>query len=123
MTTDQIAKRLVEMCRNNQWDQAQEELYADDAVSLEPEGLPPGALGDAHGLPAIREKARKFNERIEAVHGGFVSDPLVAGDWFSVAMGMDVTFKDMGRVKMEEVCVYRVRDGKIVQEQFFYSVE
>ena len=27
----------------------------------------------------------------------------------------------MGRVAMKEICVYRVRDGKIVHEQFFYD--
>jgi len=36
-------------------------------------------------------------------------------------MGMDVTMKGMGRVKMEEVCVYKVKDGKVVSEQFFFG--
>jgi hypothetical protein len=35
-------------------------------------------------------------------------------------MGMDETFKGMGRNKMDEIAVYEVRDGKIVKEQFFY---
>ena len=46
---------------------------------------------------------------------------LVAGNWFSVAMSIDATYKDMGRVPMQEICVYRVRDGRIVSEQFFYD--
>jgi hypothetical protein len=28
--------------------------------------------------------------------------------------------KGMGRMKMDEIVVYEVKDGKIVQEQFFY---
>jgi predicted ester cyclase len=44
----------------------------------------------------------------------------VAGDYFSIAWMMDITMKGQGRVKMEEVCVYKVKDGKIVWEQFFY---
>lgn len=35
-------------------------------------------------------------------------------------MGMDVTLKGMGRMKMDEVPVNEVKDGKIVKEQFFY---
>ena len=122
MNTESIAKRLVELCRTGEYDKAQEELYADDAASIEPEGLPPGALGNAKGLAAIREKGRHFNESIEAMHSGSVGDPQVAGNWFSCTMSMDVTMKGRGRIQMSEVCVYRVRDGKIVHEQFFYDV-
>lgn len=122
MNTEQIAQRLVELCRQGEYDQAQVELYADDAVSIEPEGLPPEALGNARGMDAIREKGRKFNERVEAMHGSSVSDPVVAGNWFSISMSLDVTMKGMGRIDMSEICVYRVRDGKIVHEQFFYDV-
>lgn len=28
--------------------------------------------------------------------------------------------KEYARVKMEEICVYEVKDGKIVKEQFFF---
>jgi ketosteroid isomerase-like protein len=122
MNTQQVAARLVELCRQGKYEQAQEELYADDAVSIEMPGLPPGALGNAGGMEAIREKSRKWAENIVEIHGGSVSDPVVARDWFSVAMGIDATYKDMGRMPMEEICVYRVRDGKIVHEQFFYPV-
>ena len=54
------------------------------------------------------------------MHGGFSSDPVVGGNFFSVAMGMDATMKGMGRVKMDEIAVYEVKDGKIVKEQFFF---
>ena len=122
MNTSQVAARLVELCRQGQYEQAQNELYADDAVSIEMAGLPPDALGDAHGLEAIREKGRRWADNLVEIHGSSVSDPVVAGEWFSVAMGIDATYKDRGRMPMEEICVYRVRDGKIVHEQFFYPV-
>ena len=122
MNSRQIADRLVELCRAGKYEEAQEELYAEDAVSIEMKGLPPGALGNAHGLDAIREKGRKWRESIEAIHGGSVGDPVVAGDWFSIAMGIDATYKEMGRMNMQETCVYQVRDGKIAHEQFFYNV-
>lgn len=122
MNTTQVAARLVELCRQGHYEQAQNELYADDAVSIEMAGLPSEALGDARGLAAIREKGRRWADNIVEIHGGSVSDPIVAGDWFSIAMGIDATYKDRGRMPMEEICVYRVRDGKIVHEQFFYPI-
>lgn len=121
MNTEQVAKRLVELCREGKYDQAQDELYAEDAVSVEMAGMQSGALGNVKGLAAIREKGRKWMESIETIHGGSVSDPVVAGDWFSLALGIDATYRDKGRMPMEEICVYQVRDGKIVHEQFFYN--
>jgi hypothetical protein len=122
MNTEAIAKRLVELCREGKYEDAQDELYAEDAASIEMDGLPEGALGNASGLPAIREKGRRWREGIEAIHGGGMSDPLIAGNWFSVSSWVDATYKGMGRVDMREIAVYRVRDGKIVHEQFFYDM-
>jgi len=122
MTTEQIAKRLVELCRKGAYEQAQKELYADDAVSIEPPNMPANALGNAKGLPAILEKGHKFQAMLEAVHDSSVSDAVVAGNWFSVAMTLDATMKGRGRVNMTEICVYGVRGGKIVHEQFFFDV-
>jgi hypothetical protein len=122
MNTVTIAKRLVELCREGKYEEAQNELYAQDAVSIEMEGLPEGALGNAVGLPAIREKGRIWRESVEAVHGGEVSAPVIAGSWFSVSMRVDVTYKGRGRTDMREIAVYRVHDDKIVHEQFFYDM-
>lgn len=122
MNTQQVANRLVELCRRGEFTKAQDELYAQDAVSVEPEGSPGGALGNARGLDAIREKGKAFEQRYEKIHGITVSDPLVSGEFFSIVMGLDVTWKQGGRYPIEEICVYRVRNGKIVLEQFFYPV-
>lgn len=122
MDTQQIANRLIELCRRGEFSKAQEELYAEDAVSLEPEGAPAGPLGSVRGLDAIREKGKAFDQTYETIHGITVSDPLIAGEYFSVVMGLDATWKERGRYSMDEICVYRVRNGKIVLEQFFYPM-
>jgi hypothetical protein len=122
MSTEAIARRLVELCREGKYEDAQRELYAEDAVSIEPDGLPPGMLGNVKGLPAIFEKGRKFQESIEQMHGGNVSDPVVAGNWFSCEMTLDVSMKGVGRMTMTEICVYHVKEGKVDREQFFYDV-
>jgi hypothetical protein len=71
-------------------------------------------------MEAIREKGRQFEEMVEEMHGGYSNEPVVAGNHFALAMGMDVTMKGPGRVQMDEIAVYEVKDGKIVKEQFFY---
>ncbi len=123
MNTEQVAARLVELCRAGKFEEAQRELYADDAVSLEPEGSPQGAGGNVKGLAAIQVKSKQFHDSVEAMHGVTCSDAVIAGGWFSLVMGVDATYKGAGRIAMSEVCVYRVREGKIVHEQFFYDVE
>jgi hypothetical protein len=122
MKIEQIAKRLVELCREGRFEEAQTELYAGNAISIEPENLPPGALGNVQGLAAIKDKGIKFQAMIEEFHGMQVSEPIVAGNWFSATIVLDVTMKQFGRQLMSEVCVYHVRDGKIDREQFFYDV-
>ena len=118
MTTQEVADRFSELTKQNNWNQIYEELYSQDAESIEP----PHAVGlaNAKGMDAIREKGRAFNATIEKMHGGWCSDAVVGGNYFSVAMGMDVTMKGAGRMNLDEICVYEVKDGKIIKEEFFY---
>lgn len=118
MTTREVANRMNELFKENKWEQAQEELYADDAVSIEPEHSQ--GLQTVKGKEAIKKKGKDFNAMVEEFHSGWATDVLVAGNYLTCTMGMDVTMKGMGRIKMDEVCVYEVKDGKIVREQFFY---
>ena len=118
MTTESVATRFYEYAQQGKWFECQDELFSDDAVSIEPphaQGLP-----TVEGKKAIREKGIKFQESIEEAHGGYTSKPIVAGNHFAVAMTTEVTIKGMGKMKMEEIALYEVKDGKIVKEQFFY---
>jgi hypothetical protein len=117
MNTEQIAHRLVELCRQGQHDQAYQELFAPDAVGLEAAFVPDP---ETKGLPALLAKSQAFADLIEAHYGNRVSDPIVAGPYFTVSMWQDVQFKGQPRRQEEEICLYEVRDGKIVKEQFFY---
>jgi hypothetical protein len=118
MTTQEVANRFNELSQTGQWEQIQTELFADNAVSIEPPTSP--GMQSAEGLSAIKEKGKRFDEMVEEMHGGYSSAPVVGGRFFSVAMGMDCTMKGMGRQKMDEIALYEVKDGKIVKEQFFY---
>ena len=118
MTTKDVAARLHELFQENKWTEAQQELFSDDAESIEPKDSQ--GMQSVKGIDAIRKKGEDFNNMVEEVHGGWVSEPIVAGKYIAVAMGMDCTYKGMGRQKMDEIVLYEVKDGKIVKEQFFY---
>lgn len=119
MNPTEIARRLVALCRQGAYETAQAELYAADAVSIEPAGsLTPNVTG----RDAIIAKGKAFVASVE-IHGGHVSEPVVGGAFFSLALSLDLTPRAGGaRFTMEEICVYEVRDGKIVREQFFHPV-
>lgn len=121
MNTQQIAERLVALCREGKYEEVYDELFAEDAENIEMPAMANGPLGNAKGLDAIRAKGKAWGEAVEQVHGGSVGEPSVSGNWFSVPMSLDVTMKGQGRMQMQEMCLYQVRDDKIVREQFFYD--
>lgn len=117
-STEEVAKRLVELCRLGKIDEVQETLYADNAQSIEAnEMMGPKVV---EGLKAIKAKSAAFQAGVEEFHSATISDPIVAGNSFAITWAMDATFKGLGRMSIEEVCVYQIKDGKIILEQFFY---
>jgi len=121
MTTKEVADKLVDYCRSGRWDLAQEELYAADAVSIEMEGAQ-GFPPRVEGMEAIKAKGDQWNAMVEEFHGVEIEGPIVAGDHFTVSMSMDITMKGQPRKKDPEIALYKVKDGKIVSEQFFYPL-
>ncbi len=118
MTTKEIAARFYELAQKGEWQKIYDELYSKDAESIEPptaQGLP-----SAKGMDQIHAKGKAWEATIEAMHSAYTTEPQVAKNYFSCTMGFDGTFKDRGRMQMDEVCLYEVKDGKIVKEQFFY---
>ena len=119
MTIEAIANRLVEICRAGNWNDAYRELFAADAKAYEMEGVPDRMT---EGVDALIAKGEAHAANWETVHEIVVSDPLVFGNFFSVGMRIDVTRKDGVHEIAEEMCVYEVKDGKIIAERFFYSM-
>lgn len=117
MTTQEVANRLVELCRTGQNASAYDEIFADNAVAIEPAHTGQPAT---EGIAALKAKTAQYMGSVKEMHSAYCSDAIVAGNHFSCTMGMDVTFQDGNRIKMDEVCVYEVKDGKIVKEQFFF---
>ncbi len=118
MTTQEIADKLVAYCKKADWEGAHSELYAQDAVSVEPAAMGPFEK-ETKGLDAIREKGKKYDAMIEEQFGVEISEPIVAGDSIAFKLAMDVKMKGQERMSTPELCVYNVKDGKIVREEFF----
>jgi hypothetical protein len=118
MTTRDVANQLVEFCRLGKIDEAQELLFAETAQSIEANEMMGPKI--VEGLEGIKAKSVAFQAGVEAFHGAEISDPIIGGNSFAISWKMDATFKGRGRMTIEEVCVYQVKDGKIILEQFFY---
>ncbi len=115
MNTQQIANRLVELCRANNFEGAWDELFAPNWTTYE---LEEWGGGVRQGKEQAKASADQWKADIEEMHEMTISDPIVADDSFACVMMMDTTSKTRGRNKESEVCVYKVKDGKIVSERF-----
>lgn len=121
MNTLQIGTKLVELVRAGKDREAQEILYAADAVSVEA-GAMPGMDRTAKGLAAIKGKGEWWYGNHQ-VHSLKVTGPFPHDDRFVVVFEMDVTNKPSGqRMQMQEAGLYTVANGKIVKEEFFYAM-
>lgn len=120
MNAQEVANRLVELCREGKNVEAINELYDDNVVSHEPQGSP---MKEKTGKQAVLDATNDWFESVEHLHGSEISDPLVADNFFACTMKVDATYKEHGRNVMNELCVFEVRDGKIVSDQFFYNTE
>ncbi len=119
MTTQQIADRLVELCKAGDFETAQNELYADDVISIESMATPDYEK-ETKGKDKVLAKIQKFNSTVEESYGNEVSAPLVTANAIAFTLAMDIKMKGQDRMKMAEICVYEVKDGKVVSEQFFF---
>jgi hypothetical protein len=122
MTTQEIAIRLHELCNQGKYETAQKELYADNAISIEPKGAV-GFPEMVEGLDAIIAKGNAFESMIEEYHSISAGEPIVSENFIAMTIDIDATMKGFGRVPMSEIAVYEVRNGKISKEQFFYSTK
>ena len=120
MSTAEIAKGLVELCRERKYMEAVNKYYSDKIVSVESASAP-GMPAEMKGIEAIRGKTQWWIDNHQ-VHDEEVNGPFLGEKQFAVEFKFDVTPKASGkRMKMDEVGLYTVEGGKIVHEHFFYN--
>ena len=118
MNTQEVAQELVTLCKQGKFAEAGEKYWADDVLSVEPMG----ENAESRGKQAARAKGEWWANHHET-HGVKVEGPYVNGDDFTVRFVMDVTNKDDGkRMTMDEIALYHLKNGKIAEERFFYSM-
>ena len=121
MTTQQVADRYCELASQNKWPEILEQLCSENLVNKEPDHVVARGIQPlTKGLEAIKAKGIANRTMIEAIHSQHCSAPLVAGNFFTVILSRDITFKGKPRMQLEELAIFEVRDGLIITEQFFY---
>ena len=117
MTTKEIAKGLVERCRQGKNNEAISAFYDPNIITYEADpSMPP-----SNGLAAV-EAGAAWREENMVVHDRTLTGPYLNGDQFAVGFVYDVTHKPSGkRSILDEMALYRVSDGKVVEARFFYN--
>jgi ketosteroid isomerase-like protein len=120
--TFEVGKKLVDYCKQGQNSKAIDELYAQDIVSIEPQGSP-DMPAESRGLEAVRGKNKWFEDHYDIKKVDLLG-PFPHGDQFTVYMKYDTVEKKTNkRVPMEEIALYTTKNGKIVKEEFFAQMQ
>ena len=73
------------------------------------------------GRKAVQAKSDDFYAKND-IHSCTCEGPYVGSTGFGVRFNVDMTDKASGqRVQMSELAVYTVKNGKVVEEQFYYG--
>ena len=118
MTTQEVAARFNELAKQEKWFEIQDELFSENVRSIDPSNSL--YFGYAEGIASVRKKGEEFVKRIEAVHRRYTTEPVVTGNHFAVGREVDITHQVHGRIQINEIMLYEVKEGQIVLEQFFY---
>jgi ketosteroid isomerase-like protein len=118
MTNADAIKAFTDMLKAGDHEEAAKSFNAPGIVSIE---AMEGPMARIEGTEALRQKSEWWYGNHE-VHGVTTEGPYVNGDQFAVIFDMDFTQKASGqRVKAKEVGLYTMKDGKVVEEKFYYS--
>ena len=121
-STLEVGKKYVTLCKEGKNETILDEQFSRDAVSVEA-GAPPGQERSSKGLDAIRAKSKWWRDN-HTVHKAEVFGPYPHDDRFAVRFVYDITHKPSNkRFSMDEVGLFTVSNGKIVKEEFFYTME
>jgi hypothetical protein len=118
MTTQEVAARFNELAQQEKWFEIQDEFFADNVRSIDPANSP--FFGYAEGKAPVRKKGEEFVSRITDLHRAYTSEPIVTGNHFAVTREIDITVTPHGRIQINQIMLYEVKNGQIILEQFFY---
>ena len=114
MTTKEVADKLVQLCRKGEFIRAEQELYGSQVMHIEANGE------EFNGFDLVLLKEKQFLEKLENKPAVKVSEPLVAGNYFTISMHMEFVHKELGTKIIDEIIVYKVNNGKIVYIKCYF---
>lgn len=119
----EIAEALCNHCRNGTELEGLATLYADDCVSVEAMPNPETGTAITEGLEGIRGKHAWWGDNMKQ-KSVTIDGPYPHGDdRFAMKLSGESIVKATGEAfHMDEICLYTVADGKIVREEFFYTM-
>ena len=122
MSVQEVGAQIAKLCNEGKNLEAIEKFYSPVCVSIEAFTMDPMPL-EAQGLEAIKAKNEWWLANHE-IHSSECVGPYCNGEQFCLIFRIDVTSKPMGnqRMQLEEVGVYTVEGGKIIEERFFYTM-
>ena len=118
VTNEEILDRFKALAIEERWFDIQDDLFSTNVKSIDPAHSP--YMGYAEGKAAVRKKGKDFVAKVEEFHGARTSEPVMGGNYIAVARDMDITAQGFGRIQINEVMLYEIKNGEIISEQFFY---
>jgi hypothetical protein len=115
MSTKEVAQAFTELCKTGKFDEAGQKFWSENVVSVEPMT---GEMARLQGRKAIEVKGKWWSENNQ-VHSTKVDGPFINGDEFALRFEFEVTPKGKSRTVMREMALYKVEEGKVVEEKFY----
>ncbi len=117
-TTREVSVRFNTLAQQEKWFEIQDALFSEDVTSIDPVNAP--YMWYAEGKVQVRKKGEDFVKKIKAFHGATTTERVVAGHYFAAGREMDVTVEGFGKIQLNEIMLYEVKNGAVTSEQFFY---
>lgn len=119
MSLIENARKVQELIVDGRGLKALEDMYHKDIQVYE---IPTGA--HRTGIEEQRKAMQDWYDNVFEVHdSGYGAITSNEGSNITCAeLWMDVTFKDGKRQRLEEVAVQKWKDGKIIEEKFYYNL-
>ena len=117
-TIHEVAALFDSLAKDEKWFDIQDKLFSDYVISIEPAHSI--YFKNAEGKAAVRQKGEDWIKRITGVNKLFTTNSVVGGNHFAVGREVDINVEGHGRVQINQVMLYEVKNGKIISEQFFY---
>lgn len=119
MQNQEIAQKLQDYISSGDYENAYDQLFDQNAVAIEPQ-LSHLNFSEVTGIEAIKQKVAALGEHISELFSRELSEPIVTNTHIAFTNIVHGKMKNEEEFRMSEICLYEVKNGKIVKEEFIY---